>query len=112
MARSCRRNCRKRGLKRQEQENFETEVLTRLAVIESKLDDYKKIEDISYRAYNNTKDNKKDIENMKVDITSLQKEVEGIKEQPRQRWFNLLGTIISVVVTALITFILAKIGLN
>lgn len=34
--------------------------LTRLAVIESKLDDYKKIEDITYRAYNNAKENTKD----------------------------------------------------
>lgn len=83
-----------------------------MAVIESKLDDYKKIEDVAYRAYNNTKDNKKDIENMKSDITLLQKKVEIIEEKPRQRWFNLLGTIISVVVTAVVTFILAKIGIN
>ena len=38
------------------EENFETQVLTRLAVIESKLDDYKKIEDVAYRAYNNAKE--------------------------------------------------------
>ena len=95
----------------EQEKNFETEVLTRLAVIESKLDDYKKIEDISYRAYNNTKDNKKDIENIKVDVTTLQKEVETIKDQPRQRWFSLAGTIINVVVTAIVTFILVKIGI-
>ena len=29
------------------EDNFEIQVLTRLAVIESKLDDYKKIEDIT-----------------------------------------------------------------
>lgn len=83
-----------------------------MAVIESKLDDYKKIEDVAYRAYNNAKDNKKDIENMKSDISILQKKVEMIEEKPRQRWFNLLGTIISVVVTAVVTFVLAKIGIN
>lgn len=96
----------------QNERDFETEVLSRLAVIESKLDDYKKIEDISYRAYNNAKENKKDIDNMKADITALQKEVEGIKEQPRQRWFNLIGTILGVATTAIVTFILTKIGIN
>ena len=40
------------------------------------------------------------------------KKVEIIEEKPRQRWFNLLGTIISVVVTAVVTFIFAKIGIN
>lgn len=95
----------------EKEENFEIQVLTRLTVIETKLDDYKKIEDICYRAYNNSKENSKDITNLKEKVTSLEKDVEGIKEQPRQRWFNLLGTIISVVVTAIVTFILAKIGI-
>lgn len=92
--------------------DFEIQVLTRLAVIESKLDDYKKIEDTTYRAYNNSKENSKDIVNLKEKVNGLEKDVEGIKEQPRQRWFNLLGTIISVVITAVVTFILAKIGIN
>lgn len=93
------------------EENFEPQVLTRLAVIESKLDDYKKIEDVAYRAYNNAKENTKDINNIKEKITSLEKDVETIKEQPRQRWFNLVGNIISIVITAIVTFILAKIGI-
>lgn len=93
------------------EDNFEIQVLTRLAVIESKLDDYKKIEDITYRAYNNAKENTKDINNIKDKITSLEKDVESIKEQPRQRWFNLVGNIISIVITAIVTFILAKIGI-
>lgn len=93
------------------EDNFEIQVLTRLEVIESKLDDYKKIEDITYRAYNNAKENTKDINNIKENITSLEKDVEAIKEQPRQRWFNLVGNIISIVITAIVTFILAKIGI-
>ncbi len=92
--------------------DFQIQVLTRLAVIESKIDDYKKIEDTTYRAYNNSKENSKDISNLKEKVSSIEHDVEGIKEQPRQRWFNLAGTIISVVVTAIVTFILVKIGIN
>lgn len=39
----------------EEKQSFEIAVLTRLAVIESKLDKYAKIEDVTYRAYNNEK---------------------------------------------------------
>ena len=42
-------------------DNFETEVLTRLAVIESKLDDYKDIKDKAEKAYTISLDNQKDI---------------------------------------------------
>lgn len=45
----------------EKEQNFEVEVLTRLAVIESKLDKYSQIEDTTYRAYNNSKQNEKDI---------------------------------------------------
>lgn len=94
------------------EQNFEVEVLTRLAVIESKLDKYSQIEDITYRAYNNTKENTKDINYLKEKTASLEKEVESLKDQPRQRWFSLIGTIVSVVVAAIVTFALAKIGLK
>lgn len=96
----------------EKEQNFEVEVLTRLAVIESKLDKYSQIEDTTYRAYNNSKENSKDINYLKEKTTSLEKEVETLKDQPRQRWFNLIGTIVSVVVTAIVTFALAKIGLK
>lgn len=96
----------------EKEQNFEVEVLTRLAVIESKLDKYSQIEDVTYRAYNNAKENTKDINYLKERTTSLEKEVELLKDQPRQRWFSLIGTIVSVVVTAIVTFALAKIGLN
>ena len=94
------------------EENFEVQVLTRLAVIESKLDEQKETKDTAYRAYNNAKENTKDINNLKEKVTGLEKEVEGIKDQPRQRWFSLIGTILSVVVTAVVTFILVKVGLK
>ena len=41
------------------EQKFETEVLTRLAVIESKLDDYKSIKDKTESAYNLSNNNKK-----------------------------------------------------
>lgn len=94
------------------EENFEVQVLTRLAVIESKLDEQKETKDTAYRAYNNAKENTKDINNLKEKVTGLEKEVEGIKDQPRQRWFSLIGTILSVVVTAVVTFVLVKVGLK
>lgn len=41
------------------EQNFQTEVLTRLAVIESKLDDYKSNEEKTDEAYNLSKANEK-----------------------------------------------------
>lgn len=41
--------------------DFETQVLTRLAVIESKLDDYKSVRDKTEEAFNTSIENKQDI---------------------------------------------------
>lgn len=43
------------------EKDFETQVLTRLAVIESKIDDYKNIKDKANEAYTLSKENKSDI---------------------------------------------------
>nr|DAQ65689.1 MAG TPA: hemolysin [Caudoviricetes sp.] len=43
------------------EKTFETEVLTRLAVIESKLDNYQKIEEKAEVAYTTSQQNKQDI---------------------------------------------------
>lgn len=43
------------------EKTFETEVLTRLAVIESKLDNYQKIEEKAEVAYTTSKQNQQDI---------------------------------------------------
>lgn len=59
------------------EDNFEIQVLTRLAVIEAKLDDYKKIEDISYRAYNNSKQNQQDIKEIKDNNQWLKRTIIG-----------------------------------
>jgi hypothetical protein len=46
-------------------DKFETEVLTRLAVIESKLDDYKGIKEKAEKAYSLSADNKEEIKAIK-----------------------------------------------
>lgn len=61
----------------QKEENFEIQVLTRLTAIETKLDDYKKIEDISYRAYNNSKQNEQDIKEIKENNQWLKRTIVG-----------------------------------
>lgn len=61
----------------EKEENFEIQVLTRLTAIETKLDDYKKIEDISYRAYNNSKQNEQDIKEIKENNTWLKRTIVG-----------------------------------
>ncbi len=43
------------------EKDFETQVLTRLAVIESKIDDYKNIKDKANEAYTLSRENKEDI---------------------------------------------------
>lgn len=47
------------------EQQFETEVLTRLAVIESKLDGYKEVKSVAYSADNRSRQNEQDIKEMK-----------------------------------------------
>ena len=46
-------------------EKFELEVLTRLAVIENKIDDYKLIKEKSEESYNLSKKNEKELQDIK-----------------------------------------------
>ena len=77
-------------------DNFETEVLTRLAFIESKLDDYKDIKDKAEKAYTISLDNEKEINELK----------------DKNRWLSrtLIGAILTAIVS--IVFIYLKIGLG
>lgn len=76
--------------------DFETQVLTRLAVIESKLDDYKSVREKTEEAYNTSQENKQDI----VEINE------------KMKWLSrtIVGAIISGIVG--IIFILIKIGMG
>ncbi len=75
---------------------FETEVLTRLAVIESKLDGYKELKTIAYSADTRSKENKSEIEELKE----------------KNKWLSrtIIGAVIGEIVA--IIFLIVKIGLG
>lgn len=79
-------------------ENFETEVLTRLAVIESKLDDYKEIKDKTDIAYNKSIDNEKDINEI----------------NDKLKWLSraLVSAIIVAIITVIFTYLKMGLGIN
>jgi len=57
------------------EQKFETEVLTRLAVIESKLDDYKSLKDKSDYAYNLSNNNKQEIDEIQEKLKWLSRTI-------------------------------------
>lgn len=59
------------------EKNFETEVLTRLAVIESKIDDYKTIQQKSDDAFNLSHENKQDIAEINDKIKWISRLIAG-----------------------------------
>lgn len=59
------------------EKNFETEVLTRLAVIESKLDNYKELKNVAYSADTRSKQNEADIKEMKENNKWLKRTIIG-----------------------------------
>lgn len=59
------------------EKGFETEVLSRLAVIESKLDDYNNIKQKAEEAFNKSKSNEKDIEEINDKIKWLSRTITG-----------------------------------
>lgn len=75
---------------------FETEVLTRLAVIESKLDGYKELKTVAYSADTRSKENKNEIEELKE----------------KNKWLSrtIIGAVIGEIVA--IIFLVVKIGLG
>ena len=76
--------------------NFETQVLTRLAVIESKLDDYKSVREKTEESYNLSQENKQDI----------------IEINEKIKWITrtIVGAIVSGIIG--IIFILIQIGIG
>ena len=80
------------------EEKFEVEVLTRLAVIESKIDDYKNIKEKSEKAYN----------------IAIQNEntISIIEDRNKWLWRTAVGALITGIVGILILFIKVGIGIN
>ena len=78
------------------EKTFETEVLTRLAVIESKIDDYKTIKERTETSYNRSAEN--------------EKEITEIKE--KLKWIS--RTVIGAIITGIVgvVFILIKLGIG
>ena len=76
------------------EKNFETEVLTRLAVIENKLDDYNSIKEETRTAYNTSQENKEDIKEINNKIQWLSR--------------TILGAILTGIVGELFTFLKFK----
>lgn len=75
---------------------FETEVLTRLAVIESKLDGYKEVKTVAYEANTRSKENLQEIKELK----------------DKNKW--LARTIVGAIICEImgIIFILVQMGLG
>ena len=80
------------------EKTFETEVLTRLAVIESKLDGYQNMKEKSEMAYNTSLQNKEDI-----------KEI-----QDNNKWLfrTAIGACITSVISIIVMFVKTGIGVN
>lgn len=75
------------------EQTFETEVLTRLAVIESKLDGYKEIKKVTYDNDARSRQNEQDIKEIKDDNKWLRRAIlgEGIG-----LIFMIIGVIIKI----------------
>lgn len=87
------------------EKTFETEVLTRLAVIENKLDGYKEIKKIAYSNERNCNQNTKDIAELETRVNELEK-------KPTRRYDNIVGQIIAFIVEAILVIVAVKIGLK
>jgi len=80
-------------------ENFEREVLQRLTTIETKLDNYSVISNVAYEANNRSKENEKDISEIKEEGKYTRRTAIG----------TLIGTI-SAVITGVVLWIIGKGG--
>lgn len=80
------------------EKSFETEVLSRLAVIESKVDGYKETKTVAYSADNRSKQNEENIKDL----------------QDKLKWLSrtTAGAIITAIVGVVFVFIKIGMGIN
>lgn len=80
------------------EKTFETEVLTRLAVIESKLDGYQNIKEKEEESYTISKQNKEDIKDM--------------QDNNKWLWRTAVGSIITSAIGLVFLFIKTGVGVG
>nr|DAW29972.1 MAG TPA: hemolysin [Caudoviricetes sp.] len=80
------------------EKTFETEVLTRLAVIESKLDGYQNIKEKAEESYTISKQNKEDIKDM--------------QDNNKWLWRTAVGSIITSAIGLVFLFIKTGVGVG
>ena len=80
------------------EKTFETEVLTRLAVIESKLDGYQNIKEKAEESYTISKQNKEDIKDM--------------QDNNKWLWRTVVGSILTSVIGLVFLFIKSGLGVE
>lgn len=80
------------------EKTFETEVLTRLAVIESKLDGYQNIKEKAEESYTISKQNKEDIKDM--------------QDNNKWLWRTAVGSILTSVIGLVFLFIKSGMGVG
>ncbi len=78
------------------EKTFETEVLTRLAVIESKLDGYQNIKEKAEESYTISKQNKEDIKDM--------------QDNNKWLWRTVVGSILTSAIGLVFLFIKSGMG--
>lgn len=86
-------------------EDFQTQVLTRLAVIESKLDGYKEVKKITYDTSERSRKNEEEIKELK-------NRVDKIEEKPVKRYDGIVNQVLTFVIEAILIIVAMKIGLK
>lgn len=85
------------------------DIRDRLIRIETKLDNFGKIETQSNEAFNLSKKNEEDIKDLKEKLTKVENEIAEIKEKPAKRYDSIVTYIITTIVGAIIGAIITLI---
>lgn len=85
------------------------DIRDRLIRIETKLDNFGKIETQSDEAFNLSKKNEEDIKDLKAKLTKVENDITEIKEKPVKRYDSIVTYIITTIVGAIIGAIITLI---
>lgn len=81
--------------------DFKIEVLTQLAVINSKLDGYNKTQEVATKAESRSKQNELEIKEIKQEQKAVSERVKIIEEKPAKKWDNVTGTVLGTIAGAI-----------